>query len=84
LRIELVQLKEWVKVKKIKIVVLLEESDAAGSRGIINRITKCTNPRVCMVAAFGTPTADEQTQWYFQQYVFQLPLACEIVLFDRS
>jgi polyphosphate kinase 2 (PPK2 family) len=36
------------------------------------------------VAALGTPTERERTQWYFQRYVQQLPAAGEMVLFDRS
>jgi polyphosphate kinase 2 len=42
------------------------------------------NPRACRIAALGTPTERERTQWYFQRYVAELPSAGEIVLFDRS
>jgi polyphosphate kinase 2 len=42
------------------------------------------NPRIVRVAALGTPTEREKTQWWFQRYVAQLPAAGEIVLFDRS
>jgi polyphosphate kinase 2 len=36
------------------------------------------------IVALPKPTEDEQSQWYFQRYVNQLPKAGEIVLFDRS
>lgn len=84
LQIELVKLQEWVKHKGLKVVVLFEGRDAAGKGGAIKRITECLNPRICRVAALGTPTEREKTQWYFQRYVAHLPAAGEIVLFDRS
>ncbi len=84
LHIELVKLQEWVKHKKLKVVVLFEGRDAAGKGGTIKRITSCLNPRVCKVIALGTPSDREKTQWYFQRYAAHLPSAGEIVLFDRS
>ncbi|HEY7011031.1 MAG TPA: polyphosphate kinase 2, partial [Jatrophihabitantaceae bacterium] len=84
LHLELVKLQDWVKAKRLKVVVLFEGRDAAGKGGVIKRITEPLNPRVCKVAALGTPTEREKTQWYFQRYVAQLPAAGEIVLFDRS
>lgn len=84
LQIELVKLQEWVKHEGLKVVVIFEGRDAAGKGGVIKRITESLNPRVCRVAALGTPTEREKTQWYFQRYVAYLPAAGEIVLFDRS
>jgi len=84
LHIELVKLQEWVKHKKLKVVVLFEGRDAAGKGGTIKRITECLNPRVCKVIALGTPSDREKTQWYFQRYAAHLPAAGEIILFDRS
>jgi polyphosphate kinase 2 len=84
LQIELVKLQEWIKAKKLKVVVLFEGRDAAGKGGTIKRITECLNPRVCRVVALGTPTEREKTQWYFQRYAPHLPAAGEMVLFDRS
>ena len=52
--------------------------------GTIKRIVERTNPRIVRVAALGTPTDKEKTQWYFQRYVAHLPSGGEIVLFDRS
>lgn len=81
---ELVKLQEWIKQKKLKVVVLFEGRDAAGKGGVIKRITEPLNPRICKVVALGTPTEREKTQWYFQRYVNHLPAGGEMVLFDRS
>ncbi len=84
LQIELVKLQEWVKYKKLKVVVIFEGRDAAGKGGVIKRITQVLNPRYARVIALGVPTEREKTQWYFQRYVPHLPASGEIVLFDRS
>jgi polyphosphate kinase 2 len=84
LQFELIKLEEWVRLQKLKVVVIFEGRDAAGKGGVIKRITQSLNPRVCRVVALGTPTERERGQWYFQRYVAQLPAPGEIVLFDRS
>ncbi len=84
MQLELVKLQEWIKEKKLKVVVIFEGRDAAGKGGVIKRITQRLNPRICRVVALGTPTEREKTQWYFQRYVPYLPAAGEMVLFDRS
>lgn len=84
LQIELVKLQEWIKYNNLRVVVIFEGRDAAGKGGVIKRIVQTLNPRICRVVALGTPTEKEKTQWYFQRYVFNLPAAGEMVLFDRS
>lgn len=84
LQIELVKLQEWVKLEKLKVVVIFEGRDAAGKGGVIKRITEALNPRVCRVEALPAPTPKEESQWFFQRYVAKLPAGGEIVLFDRS
>lgn len=84
LQIELVKLQEWIKFKKLKVVIIFEGRDAAGKGGVIKRITQSLNPRICRVVALGTPTEREKTQWYFQRYIPHLPAAGELVLLDRS
>lgn len=84
LQLELVKMLEWIKVNKLKVVVLFEGRDAAGKGGTIKRITEFLNPRFCKVVALGIPTEREKGQWYFQRYVANLPAAGELVLFDRS
>jgi polyphosphate kinase 2 (PPK2 family) len=81
---ELVLLQEFIKAKGLKVVVIFEGRDAAGKGGVIKRITERTSPRAWRIAALGTPTERERTQWYFQRYVAHLPAAGEMVLFDRS
>ncbi len=84
LQIELVKLQEWIKNKKLKVVVIFEGRDAAGKGGVIKRITASLNLRNCKVVALGVPTEREKSQWYFQRYIPHLPAAGEMVLFDRS
>ena len=84
LQVELVKLQEWVRHRKLKVVVIFEGRDAAGKGGAIKRITDKLNPRVCRIAALPTPTERERGQWYFQRYVSHLPTGGEIVMFDRS
>ncbi len=84
LQIELVKLQEWIKDRRLKVVVVFEGRDAAGKGGVIKRITQSLNPRVCRVVALGTPTERERGQWYFQRYVPHLPAEGEMILFDRS
>jgi polyphosphate kinase 2 len=81
---ELVLLQEYIKAEGLKVVVIFEGRDAAGKGGVIKRITERTSPRAWRIAALGTPTERERTQWYFQRYVAHLPAAGEMVLFDRS
>jgi polyphosphate kinase 2 (PPK2 family) len=80
----LVKLQGWVRHEQLKVCVLFEGRDAAGKGGTIKRIVERTNPRVVRVAALGTPTEKEKSQWYFQRYVEHLPSGGEIVIFDRS
>jgi polyphosphate kinase 2 len=84
LEVELVKLQEWVKAKKLKVVVVFEGRDAAGKGGVIKTIAGCLNPRICRIVALGIPTEREKSQWYFQRYASALPAGGEIVLFDRS
>jgi polyphosphate kinase 2 len=84
LQVELIKLQEWVRMRALKVAVIFEGRDAAGKGGVIKRIAECLNPRICRIAALGTPTERERGQWYFQRYVPHLPAQGEIVLFDRS
>jgi len=84
LQLELVKLQEWIKYKKLKVVVIFEGRDAAGNGGTIKRITESLDPRYCRVVALGVPTERERSQWYFQRYVAHLPAAGEMVILDRS
>jgi polyphosphate kinase 2 len=84
LQVELVRLQEWVKEKKLKIVIVFEGRDTAGKGGMIKRITERVSPRVFRVVALPTPTERQKSQMFFQRYVPHLPAGGEVVLFDRS
>ena len=81
---ELVAMARWVQHAGKRVVVVVEGRDTAGKGGTIEAIRAHINPRQCRVVALPKPTDREQTQWYFQRYIEQLPAAGEIVLFDRS
>ena len=84
LQTEVIKLQTWAINNNEKIVVLFEGRDAAGKGGAIRRITERINPRHIRIVALPKPTEDEQSQWYFQRYIQQLPKAGEIVFFNRS
>ncbi|HEY7660951.1 MAG TPA: polyphosphate kinase 2 [Actinomycetota bacterium] len=84
LQVELVKMEDWVSASGARIVVVFEGRDAAGKGGAIKRIAQYMNPRVARIAALPKPSEREQSQWYFQRYIEQLPAAGEVVLFDRS
>ncbi len=84
LQIELVRLQSWAIDNNERIVVLFEGRDAAGKGGAIRRITERINRRHYRIVALPKPSEEESSQWYFQRYVNQLPIAGEIVFFDRS
>ena len=83
-QVELVKLQKWIRVQRLKVVVIFEGRDAAGKGGAIKRITQSLNPRICRVVALDKPTEREAEQWYFQRYVAHLPSGGEMVMFDRS
>ena len=84
LQIELIRLQTWVINNNERVIVVFQGRDAAGKGGAIRRITERINPRHMRIVALPKPTEDEQSQWYFQRYVEQLPKAGELVFFDRS
>lgn len=84
LQVEIIKLQNWAIKEDKKIVVIFEGRDAAGKGGAIRRITERINPRHIRIVALPKPTEDEQSQWYFQRYVNQLPKAGEMVFFNRS
>ena len=84
LQADLIKLQDWVQYHRKKEVVVFEGRDSAGKGGVIKRITQRLNPRVARVVALPKPSEREQTQWYFQRYINQLPREGKIVFFDRS
>ncbi len=84
LQLELNRVARWLQHSGKRMVVVVEGRDTAGKGGVIAAISETLNPRQCHTVALGKPTEREQREWYFQRYVPYLPVAGEMVLFDRS
>jgi len=84
LQVELVKLQRHFIGCGDRILVLLEGRDAAGKDGSIKRIVEYLSPRETRVVALGKPSDRDRSGWYFQRYVAHLPVAEELVLFNRS
>ena len=84
LQIELVKLQRHIIKCDEKILVLFEGRDASGKDGTIKRIVQHLSPRETRIVALGKPSNRDQSSWYFQRYVAQLPMIQECVLFNRS
>jgi polyphosphate kinase 2 len=84
LQTALVKAQAWSIEKGLKVVIVLEGRDAAGKDGAIKRITEYASGRKTKVVSLPKPNEREDTEWWFQRYVCQLPAASEWVLFNRS
>ncbi len=84
LQIELLKLQRWVKTSGGRVLVIFEGRDAAGKGGTIRRFTENLNPRGLRVVALDKPAEHERGDEYLRRYLPHLPVAGEIVLFDRS
>ena len=84
LQTELCHLQEWVKEKKLRVIVLFEGRDAAGKGGTIKAITEKVSPRVFRVVALPAPSDREKTQMFLQRYMQHFPSGGGVVIFDRS
>ena len=83
-QVELVQFQKHVIKRGQKILLIFEGRDAAGKDGTIKRVTAHLSPRETRVVALGPPSDRDRKAWYFQRFVECLPVAGEIVLFNRS
>jgi polyphosphate kinase 2 len=84
LQVGLCHLQEWVKEKKLKVIILFEGRDAAGKGGTIKAITEKVSPRVFRVVALPAPSDREKSQMFLQRYMQHFPSGGEIAIFDRS
>jgi len=84
LQVELMKLQKYINSEQKKLLIIFEGRDAAGKGWTIKRFMEHLNPRQAKVVALNKPTEEEQTQWYFQRYVKNLPSGWEMALFDRS
>ena len=83
-QIELVKLQRHVIQTEQKVLVIFEGRDAAGKDGTVKRIAHHLSPRETRIVALGAPSDRDRKSWYFQRHVAHLPVAGEIVLFNRS
>jgi polyphosphate kinase len=84
LQVQLCHLQEWVKAKKLRVIIIFEGRDAAGKGGTIKALTEKVSPRVFRVCALPAPSDRQKTQMFMQRYIEQFPAGGEIVIFDRS
>ncbi|MET0677161.1 MAG: polyphosphate kinase 2 [Bradyrhizobium sp.] len=84
LQVQLCHLQEWVRDRKLKVIILFEGRDAAGKGGTIKALTEKVSPRVFRVCALPAPSDREKSQLFLQRYIDQFPAGGEIVIFDRS
>src|ERR1700726_2604198 len=84
LQVQLCHLQDWVKEKKLRVIVLFEGRDAAGKGGTIKAITEKVSPRVFRVVALPAPSDREKSQMFMQRYMQHFPSAGEVAIFDRS
>lgn len=73
LQVQLCHLQDWVKEKKLKVIILFEGRDAAGKGGTIKAITEKVSPRVFRVVALPAPSDREKSQMFVQRYMQHFP-----------
>ena len=81
---EIIKMQQYLEERQQRMIILFEGRDAAGKGGTIRRVTRYMNEKHYRVVALSKPTREQNSQWYFQRYVEQLPRGGEVVLFDRS
>jgi polyphosphate kinase 2 len=84
LQARLCQLQDWVKAKRLRVIIVFEGRDAAGKGGTIRALTERVSPRIFRAVALPAPSDREKSQMYIQRYIRHFPAAGEIVIFDRS
>lgn len=84
LQVKLCHLQDWVREKKLRVIILFEGRDAAGKGGTIKALTERVSPRVFRVVALPAPSDREKSQMFIQRYMAHFPAAGEILIFDRS
>ena len=64
---KLCALQEWVKFKRLRVIVIFEGRDEAGKGGTIKALTERVSPRVFRVVALPAPSDREKSQMYVQR-----------------
>jgi polyphosphate kinase 2 (PPK2 family) len=65
-------LRDWVKFKGLRAIIVFEGRDAAGTGGTIRALTEKLSPRVFRVVALPAPSDREKSQ-YMQRYIQHFP-----------
>src|SRR5579863_3925704 len=81
---ELCTLQDWIRHKRLRVIIVFEGRDGAGKGGTIRSLVERVSPRVFRVVALPAPSDREKTQLYMQRYAMHFPAAGEVVIFDRS
>src|SRR3974377_828495 len=76
---ELCKLQEWVKYKKLRVIIVFEGRDAAGKGGTIKALTERVSPRVFRVVALPAPPARQKRQCFITRHTRNFPAAGEVV-----
>ena len=84
LQVKLCHLQDWVKTKRLRVIIIFEGRDAAGKGGTIKAISERVSPRVFRVVALPAPSDRQKSQMFMQRYIQHFPAGGEIVIFDRS
>lgn len=84
LQIELVKLQRKLIADNARVLLIVEGRDGAGKDGAIKRLTEHMSPRETRVFAPAKPSNREETEWYFQRFIPELPAGGEFVVFNRS
>ena len=84
LQIGLSRMQRQVMADRRKLLIIIEGRAAAGKNGTIRRIVEHMSPRATRVVALGPLSEDDRKAWYFERWCRRLPVAGEVVLFNRS
>ena len=83
LRLQLLQMQEWVMREGLRVAVVLEGRDAAGKGSTASGITHYLNPKSANVIEQGIPTPTQMRNWLGTYYRL-MPTEGNITIFDRS
>ena len=76
LQVQLCHFQQWVREKRLRVLILFEGRDAAGKGGTIKAITEKVSPRIFRTVALPAPSDREKTQMFIQRYMgISLPAA---------
>lgn len=84
LQLRMLQIQQAFLRDGLRAVLVFEGWDAAGKGGAISRLAARLDPRRVHVWPIGAPTADELARPFLYRFWTRLPVAGEIVVFDRS